>query len=217
MKRFLSILLALALLATAFPIAAFAEDALPAWWGTIENTIKLKDGPTIIRIEADSNDAGTRAQAHFSNTAGFRALGAAYAGAHNSSDRLFARILGMDEELVEGALDTQVQLAYSFDGSTWVNDWETDPDAYYIETYFDRDEDGFEEYSDLPGGGENLHNYYDTFTIFDGRAGCFTPGYCNPADGMSINFHTPHGVGCALALPEVPSVVTRQNKPAYEA
>ena len=42
------------------------------------------------------------------------------------------------------------------------------------------------------------------------------------ADGMSINFHTPHGVGCALALPEVcarcgPAVPERMREIAAAA
>ncbi len=189
-KRISFFLAALLILTVLSPLAAAIDPAPAKVWNASKQAFFLKDGPTIIRLAADSNEYGTRATAYFCHTADLRTLGDLYHAVDRNDDRLYADALGMEAEDVNGDLEVGVQLAYSFDGKTWVNDFDTDRQeeepVYYLREAFDLDDDGFEEYQDLPNGGADLSRFFGKMTVFDGRAGCFTPYYCGPAEDMSI-------------------------------
>ena len=191
MKKHISLFLAAILVLTVLsPLAAAIDPAPAAVWNATKQAFFLKDGPEITRLAADSNEYGTRATAFFCHTADFRMLGDLYHAVDRNNDKLYADALGMAEDDVNGDLDVGVQLAYSFDGKTWVNDFDTDRQeeepVYFLHYEFDLDGDGFEEYQDLPNCGLNLDSFFEEKTVFDGRAGCFTPHYCDPGEGMSI-------------------------------
>lgn len=191
MKKHISLFLAVILVLTVLsPLAAAIDPAPAKVWNAAKQAFFLKDGPEITRLAADSNEYGTRATAYFCHTADFRTLGDLYHAVNRDDDRLYADALGMAKDDVNGDLDVGVQLAYSFDGKNWVNDFDTDRQeeepVYFLHNEFDLDGDGFEEYQNLPNGGVDLDRFFEEKTVFDGRAGCFTPWYCGPGDGMSI-------------------------------
>ena len=187
-KKILSALLA-ALLLWSLILPATAKEPAGIW--DAENEIyTLSDGPEIIRLAADSNENGTRVQAFFRMSDEARLLGDAIHAADGNTDKAYADRLGLDREDVYAWFELSVQVAYSFDGSAWVNDWETDEDpadpTYYAKTEFDRDGDGFSEYREMPSFGVNEKNLEEDATVFDGRAGMFTAWYCSPGDGMTL-------------------------------
>ena len=190
MKRSLCMILSAALLLTGFVFpAAAAPNA--AVWNAKKETFYLKNGPEIIRLSSESDGDGTAVRAYFANTAAFRLIGDAYHAAFEDDDRLYAEALGMEADDVDADLEVGVQIAYSFDGSTWVNDWDTDigeeeDRLYYPRDEFDLDGDGFLEYRNLPNGNVGLNRLFDDRMVFDGRSGIFEPYYCYPGEGMTI-------------------------------
>ena len=191
MKKHIALFLAAVLLLTVLsPLAAAIDPAPAAVWNAEKQAFFLKDGPEITRLAADSDENGTRATAYFRHTADFLKLGDLYNAAARDDDLMYADALGLPLEDVGSDLEVGVQLAYSFDGKTWVNDFDTDlqeeEPVYFMQDEFDLDGDGFSEYQNLPNSTVDLDRFFEGKTVFDGRAGCFTPLYCGPADGMSI-------------------------------
>ena len=77
-----------------------------------------------------------------------------------------------------------VQFAYSFDGgASWVNDMDEDPESLYYEPprSFDLDEDGIEEYVELPSRNIEICQLYNTEELFDGRYSPFYAAYKDDA------------------------------------
>lgn len=186
--RLVAMLLAVALLLPTGALPAFsAEETV---WNKTAEAFQLKEGPQIIRIDADSNESGTAVRASFRHTAGFGQLADQYFAALRSDDALFAAALGAQPDDVSADIEVGVQLAYSFDGKTWVNDW--DPDvgredvAYYVRQAFDFDDDGFNEYDNMPACSASFDRFFESCSLFDGRSGILCPGYCNPPEGMTI-------------------------------
>ena len=192
MKRIISLLLACAMLLSLFALPAAALDKSPAAvWNAKEQAFFLKDGPTVTRILADSNEYGTRVNAYVAHTDDFAKLGDLYQAAFQDDDRLFADAAGLDfERGVSGNLEVGVQLAYSFDGVNWVNDFDLDMyedrPVYYMHQDFDLDEDDYREYYNLPNENCALDQISRSIDIFDGRGSYMVPFYCSPEDGMSI-------------------------------
>lgn len=189
MKKALCILLTAFLLFSSLPFTVFAAENPE--WNAKKQAFSLKDGPTITRILADSDENGTLVWAYIAHTDDFAKLGDLYQAAFRDDDRLFADAAGLDlARGVDGDLEVGVQLAYSFDGVHWVNDFDTDigeeEPAYWIREDFDFDEDGFREYYNLPNEGCALDDISQKITLFDGHGGHLIPQYCSPVDGMSI-------------------------------
>ena len=189
-KRISFFLAALLILTILSPLAAAIEPAPAKVWNAAKQAFFLKDGPEITRLAADSNEDGTGVVAELCHTADFRTLGDLYHAVDRNDDRLFADAIGLPADDVDGDLEVGVQLAYSFDGKTWVNDFDTDRQeeepVYFLHSEFDLDGDGFTEYDELPNGNADLDRFFGEMPVFDGRSGCFTPYYCGPAEDMSI-------------------------------
>ncbi len=185
MKRILSIILAAAMTAGLFVLPASAAAPPASVWDADTRSFYLKDGPAVTRILSESNENGTWAGAFVGHTDDFAAIGTLYYTARESDKRLYASALGLDPDNVEANLEVGVQLAYSFDGVNWVNDRDAG-DGYAVETYFDDDEDGFNEYLELPGDNTDLESIDREITVFNGAAGFMTPRYCYPIDDMTV-------------------------------
>ena len=191
MKRLISVLLTAALLLSTFAVPVFAapekEDGAPAGiWDEKKQTFTLKEGPEIVRLSAESRDSGTVVSAHYRATDEMKALGAFCDKTGGGSREIFAAALGgLDPENISASFDLGVQFAYSFDGKTWVNDF--DPgDNYYPDTRFDRDEDGFSEYDHLPNELISYDRLFRDILVFDGTAGFLTSYYCEVKEGLSV-------------------------------
>lgn len=191
MKRLISVLLTAALLLSTFAVPVFAapakKDGAPAGiWNAKKKTFELKNGPGIVRLSAESGESGTTVSAHYRATDEMKALGAFCTGCGGGSREIFAAALGgLDPENVSSSFEVGVQFAYSFDGKTWVNDF--DPgDGYYPYTEFDLDEDGFNEYEQLPNELISYDRLFRDIRVFDGTAGFLTPYYCEVKDGLSV-------------------------------
>ena len=188
MKKLIAVILAAALL---LPCVALPGGAASSVWDAKHKAFSLKTGPEILRIETESNENGTRADAFFRHSEDFSTLGDLYQAAMHDADGLFGAQLGIketygDDDRIDADLDIQVQLAYSFDGTHWVYDWKTDEDeedpVYYIETEFDRNDDGFYEFVNMPGKNVDLGDFFDRICVFNGRDGDLTPGYVDADD-----------------------------------
>ncbi|MBQ6164900.1 MAG: InlB B-repeat-containing protein [Clostridia bacterium] len=190
MKRLISVLLSAALLLSAFSVPAFAApekkgDAPAAVWNAKKQTFTLKKGPEIVRISSDSDNEGTSAKAYYRATDEVKTLAAYWYQYDRNDQRTFAAALGTDPENVEAALDVGVQFAYSFDGKTWVDDFGTG-DGYYPEASYDLDEDGFDEYREMPTENIDILSLYRSIWLFNGDAGFMRPYYCDVKDGLSV-------------------------------
>ncbi len=179
MKKLLSLLLAAALLASAFalPFPARAADL----WDAANHKFKLTSPPEIIFIEQESNERGTSVTAHYRASAQAKELAKQYYTADEDAERLLAEKLGLDVKDVWGYIRVGVQFAYSFDGTNWVNDWapEGDPEDPYDqpETYFDFNEDGIEEYVDLPSENINSLDLCGDIELFNAGGSAFYAAY----------------------------------------
>ena len=182
MKRFLSVLLALAMVFTVI-LPAFA--AAPRAWDAEKKDFVLTDGPEIVRLAEDSDEYGTWVHAYYRNTRELREIGDALHAAVGNEDKLYAEPLGGSADDIDGDIEVAVQVAYSFDGVNWVNDWEAG-DSWVLVTDFDRDGDGFKEYRYMPTQGQDVKDYYGSIRVFDGRDDCFSAYWCEPKEGMTI-------------------------------
>ena len=182
MKKLLSAALALAMLLT---VIAPAFAATPRAWNAEKKGFVLTDGPEIVRLAEDSDEYGTWVNAYYRNTPELREIGDAFHAAVGNEDKVYGDPLGLSTDDVDGDLEVAVQVAYSFDGVNWVNDWEAG-DSWTTVTSFDRDGDGFNEYCNMPMKAQNEKDYYGEIKVFDGTDGCFSAFWCDPKEGMSI-------------------------------
>ena len=182
MKKLLSAALALAMLLTVI-LPAFA--ATPRAWDAEKKGFVLTEGPEIVRLYEDTDEYGTWVNAVYRNTRELREIGDALHAADGNEDKLYAEPLGLSKDNVDGDNEVAVQIAYSFDGVNWVNDWEAG-DSWALTTDFDRDGDGFNEYRYMPWHGQDEKDYYGEIKVFNGRDDCFTAYWCNPKEGMTI-------------------------------
>ena len=184
MKKLLSLLLTAALLVSAFalPFPVRAADV----WDASAHTFRLHDAPEIIFIKQDSDENGTAVTAHYRASGELKALADLFYAADKDEGRLFADMLGIDQQkdLEWCTFRIGVQFAYSFDGgASWVNDMDEDPESLYYEPprSFDLDEDGIEEYVELPSRNIEICQLYNTEELFDGRYSPFYAAYKDDA------------------------------------
>ncbi|MBR5410590.1 MAG: InlB B-repeat-containing protein [Clostridia bacterium] len=186
MKRSLRATLAAVLaLAMAFTVVLPAFSAAPRAWNAEKKGFVLTDGPEIVRLTEDSNEYGTWVHAFYRNTRELREIGDAFHATVGNEDKIYGDLLGYTTDEIDGDFEVAVQVAYSFDGVNWVNDWEAGDDWVLI-TSFDRNGDGFNEYRHMPLQNENEKDYYGEIKVFDGRDDCFSAYWCDPISGMTI-------------------------------
>ena len=182
MKKLLSAALALAMLLTVIA-PVFAAPTHGASWDADKLTFTLKDPPILTGIREDSNEAGTDIYAYFRVGDEAKRLMDEYNASDRDDDLMYARALGMKEEDVDASLWVHVQFAYSFDGSNWVYDWDTDEDPEYPDYYphgdFDFDGDGFYEYRNMPSQDLNFGTWFYETEVVQGRQNCFEAQYCD--------------------------------------
>ncbi len=182
MKKGISVLLALTMALTVL-LPAFA--AAPRAWNAEKKGFVLTDGPEIVRLAEDSDEYGTWVNAYYRNSRELREIGDALHAANGKEDKMYGDLLGFSTDEIDGDLEVAVQVAYSFDGGNWVNDWEAG-DSWTTVTDFYRDGDGFNEYRNLPMKSQNEKEYYGEIEVFNGTNGCFTAYWCDPASDMTI-------------------------------
>ena len=189
MKRFLSVLLALALAFTVV-LPAFAVPAGTSPWDAKSHTFKLTSAPGIIFLEQESNENGTWVTAHYRASGELKALADLYYSADENEDRMFADMLGTDQDDIGGCtFRVGVQFAYSFDGgANWVNTLDEDPESLYYEqpTEYDLDDDGIYEYDDLPNKNIGICNLYNDIRLFDGAGSCFYAAYKDSGEAKAV-------------------------------
>ncbi len=182
MKRLLSVLLALAM---AFTVVLPAFASTPRAWNAEKKGFVLTDGPEIVRLAENSNENGTWVNAFYRNTPELREIGDAFHAADGNEDKIYGDLMGYSKDDIDGDLEVAVQVAYSFDGVNWVNDWEAG-DSWTVVTDFDRDGDGFKEYRYMPMQKQDEKEYYGEIKVFSGADDCFSAYWCDPKSGMTI-------------------------------
>ena len=182
MKRLLSVLMATAMVFTVL-LPVFAST--PRAWNAEKKGFVLTDGPEIVRLAEDSDEYGTWVNAFYRNTPELRELGDAFHAADEAEDKMYGDLMGYSKDDIDGDLEVAVQVAYSFDGVNWVNDWEAG-DSWTVVTDFDRDGDGFNEYRYMPMQKQNEKEYYGEIKVFSGADDCFSAFWCDPKSGMTI-------------------------------
>ena len=189
MKKLISVALALTLLFSVFVPAVIAAPA-PGIWNAEKNRFELHDPPVLVRIAEDSNKNGTRTVLYFSMSDESMALAESYYKHASDMRASYAEAFGADYEDVQGSVSLSVQIAYSFDGVNWVNDWNPDTapeDPYYSpKTDFDLDGDKYNEYRYMPNTSLGITERYYDREIFNGRYSHMTAYYCDNPEGMTI-------------------------------
>ena len=183
MKKLVSCILAVALLLGVCVLPVSAADA--ALFDAKKQSFVLNEGPEIIRLRAESDENGTQTWAYVRSTPAFDALGERYYANFNEYDELYAEELGMDPEKVNAYQMVSIQLAYSFDGKTWVNDLKAGDGNNPVED-FDLDEDGFNEYVQMPSYTVDTDDQVHKFTVFDGANSDMIPRYFDEDGEMTI-------------------------------
>ncbi|MBR0537534.1 MAG: hypothetical protein IJK40_05240, partial [Clostridia bacterium] len=183
MKKLVSCILAAALLLGVCVLPVSAADA--ALFDAKKQSFVLNEGPEIVRLRAKSDEYGTQAWAYVKSTVAFDALGERYYANFKEYNEMYAEALGIAPEKVDAYQMVSVQLAYSFDGKTWVNDLEAG-DGYNPVEDFDLDEDGFNEYVRMPSYTVDTDDQVHQFTVFDGANSDMIPRYFDEDGEMTI-------------------------------